>query len=278
MPPQTVLACLTDEAGAPLLARAAATLSEAWGARLIGLHVMEGLVLYPSFRVGVPDAVHRGLGERQQAHVARLEAAFAEATRDLGARAQWRTTSAGDGLVSDRVVECARAADIVLMGTAGDGAEAYQQRFLQEAVIRGGGRPVLVVPRGAGIGGADRAVAGWRDTAEATRAVHDLAPLLAPGAALRLVSFGEGPRPGGSGGVLTELTGALARHGLDVEIERRPDPGIPISEALEDEARAFGADLLAVGAYGHSRAYDLILGAVSRDLLRRTRMPVLLSR
>ena len=278
MAPRTVLACLTDEAGAPALSRAAAALAGVWNAHLVGLHVMEGLVFYPSFRVELPQSVYRNVRDQQHAHAAELERTFRGATGDMGAHAEWRLLSAEGGLTSDRIVESARAADLVIMGAASGDDRIHRQRFLQEAVIRGSGRPVLVIPAGAEVEGLRRAMVGWRDTAEATRALHDLLPLLAPGAAVRLVAFGEGPRLGERGGVMTDLGAALDRHGLAVEIERRTDAVRSVAAALEAEAREFGADVLAVGAYGRSRAHDLILGAVSRSLLREARMPVLFSR
>lgn len=278
MTPKTVLACLTDQTGAPALARAAAALAAGWDAHLIGLHVMEGLVFYPRIPVSVPSTVYASIRKTQRDHAERLEAAFGQAGDRLGARAEWRLLTAEGELPSDAAVESARAADLVMMSAAEAGQETYQQRFLQEAVIRGSGRPVLVVPRDAEISDLTRAVIGWRDTAQAARALHDLVPLLSEGAAIRLVAFGEGPRLGDVGDVMTDLAAALSRHGLDVEIDRRLDRVDSISGALEAEAREFGADVLTVGAYGHSRAYDLILGAVSRDLLRETRMPVLFSR
>lgn len=278
MTPKTVLACLTDVPGAPALSRAATALAERWDAHLVGLHVMEGVIFYPTFPVSIPDAVYAGIHESQEAHAAQLESAFKAASDTLGPRAEWRLLTAAGELPSDAAVESARAADLVMMSAAEEGYQTYQHRYLQEAVIRGSGRPVLVIPREAALSRLDRALVGWRNTAQATRAVHDLVPLLSEGAAIRMVAFEDGPRLGDEGEAMTDLAAALSRHGFDVEIARRPDRVDSIAEALEAEAQAFGADLLAVGAYGHSRAYDLILGAVSRDLLRQTRLPVLFSR
>ncbi|TFL17180.1 universal stress protein [Jannaschia formosa] len=278
MTPKTVLACLTDEAGAPALTRTASTLATGWDAHLVGLHVMEGVVFYPRYPVSIPATVYQGIRKHQREQAERLKAVFDKESAGLGARAEWRLLTAGDELPSDAAVEVARAADLVMMSAAEGGQDAHQQRFLQEAVIRGAGRPVLVVPKDGETAGLGRALVGWRDTAQAARALHDLVPLLSAGAAIRLVSFGPGPRLGDAGEVMTDLAATLSRHGFEVEIDRRFDRVESIAGALEAEAREFGADVLAVGAYGHSRAYDLILGAVSRDLLREARIPVLFSR
>lgn len=279
MTPKTVLACLVDVESAPALCMAAATLAAGWDAHLVGLHAMEGVVFYPRYPISVPGTVYKHIRREQSALAEHLETAFRGATKDLGAHAEWRLLTVENDLPSDRAVESARAADLVVMGVARGGAsEAYQQRFLQEAVIRDSGRPVLVVPSEAEMRVPRRAVVGWRDTAQATRAVHDLIPLLPEGGAVKLVTFEMGVRLGEGGDQMTDLAAALARHGLEVEIARRTDRIDSISGALQAEARDFGADLLVVGAYGHSRLYDLILGAVSRDLLRETGVPVLFSR
>jgi nucleotide-binding universal stress UspA family protein len=279
MTPKTLLACLTDADGAPALCAAAATLAEHWDAHLVGLHVMEGVVFYPPYPVGIPGTVYQAIRTEQTAHAGQIEAAFRAATKGLDARCEWRLLSSDNDLPADRAVESARAADLVMMNAVEAGTvNTYQQRFLQEAVIRGSGRPVLIVPAAGEIRVPRRAVVGWRDTAQATRAVHDLIPLLSGGGAVRIVAFDMGARLGETGDQLTDLAASLARHGLEVEIARRTDVVDSISGALQAEAREFGADLLAVGAYGHSALYDLILGAVSRELLRETAIPVLFSR
>ena len=278
MTPKTVLACLIKEDGAGTLSRAAASLAARFDAHLVGLHVMEGMAFYPSFPTSLPDSVYADIRSRQEDLSKTLQRRFDAATEGMGARAEWRVLPAMNALPADLAVESARVADLVVMSVAEGGDHVYQQRFLQEAIIRGAGRPVLILPRDIDSLAPKRAVVGWRDTPQATRALHDLLPLLEPGGALRLVTFGPGPRVGDAGDQMTDLAAALDRHGLEVEVARRTDKISSIAEALQDEARDFGADLLAVGAYGHSRLYDLILGAVSRDLLRGTRVPVLFSR
>lgn len=86
----------------------------------------------------------------------------------------------------------------------------------------------------------------------------------------------EGPRAHG------ELPGAdislqLVRHGVKAEIERTVSADLPVGEALLSRATDLGADLLVMGAYGHSRARELLLGGTTRSLLRSMTLPVLMS-
>jgi nucleotide-binding universal stress UspA family protein len=70
----------------------------------------------------------------------------------------------------------------------------------------------------------------------------------------------------------------LARHGLKVSADRTvTDGSISYADALLAYASDTGADLLVTGGYGHSRARELIMGGVSRELLDHMTLPVLMS-
>jgi nucleotide-binding universal stress UspA family protein len=86
----------------------------------------------------------------------------------------------------------------------------------------------------------------------------------------------EGPRAHG------ELPGAdislyLARHGVKAEIGRTVSADLPVGEVLLSRVADLGADLLVMGAYGHSRPRELLLGGATRSLLRSMTLPVLMS-
>jgi nucleotide-binding universal stress UspA family protein len=79
-----------------------------------------------------------------------------------------------------------------------------------------------------------------------------------------------------------ELPGAdislhLARHGVKAEIERTVSAGIAPGEVLLSRAADLGADLLVIGAYGHSRVRELLLGGATRSILQSMTLPVLMS-
>ena len=84
-------------------------------------------------------------------------------------------------------------------------------------------------------------------------------------------SRGHGELPG------ADISLHLARHGVKAEIERTVSADLPVGEVLLSRVADLGADLLVMGAYGHSRARELLLGGATRSLLRSMTLPVLMS-
>src|SRR5215471_6305021 len=161
-----------------------------------------------------------------------------------------------------------------LRARARDAADKTRQAFEHVS-----GRPILVVPyvgNFADLG--RRVVIGWNASREAARAVNDAMPLLTSAETVTVLTIDprEGPRAHG------ELPGAdislhLARHGVKAEIERTVSADLPVGEVLLSRVADLGADLLVMGAYGHSRARELLLGGATRSLLRSMTLPVLMS-
>jgi nucleotide-binding universal stress UspA family protein len=151
---------------------------------------------------------------------------------------------------------------------------------LEELVIEGAlfdsGRPVLVVPYiQKGVLKLDRALVCWNGSRNAARAIGDAMPFLHRAKAVEvLIVTGEGNTG-------DEIPGAdigehLARHGLEVEVERVASKG-EVSDIILSHAADASADLLVMGGYGHSRLREFILGGVTRGILRTMTVPVLLS-
>ncbi len=82
---------------------------------------------------------------------------------------------------------------------------------------------------------------------------------------------GDGDVPG------ADIALHLARHGVKAQIERTVSAEVPIGELLLSRAADLGADLLVMGAYGHSRTRELLLGGATRSILESMTIPVLMS-
>jgi nucleotide-binding universal stress UspA family protein len=140
------------------------------------------------------------------------------------------------------------------------------------------GRPLLLVPyvgtyRKVGA----KVLVGWAGTREATRAVHDSLALIEPDGDVTVLTI-ETTRPASDVIPGADIAAHLARHGLRVSAARTVvTDGLTPADALLDYASDLGADLLVVGGYGHSRMREMILGGVTRDLLRHMTVPVLMS-
>ena len=179
------------------------------------------------------------------------------------------------------LVQQARYADLVVLSqTDPDTSPFPMLRQLPEHLALHGGRPVLMVPYAGEFPTLNRhALVAWDASRAATRAVTDALPLLRRSARVTLAVFNP-QRPFGAHG---EQPGAdialyLARHGVTVEVQQQATaPGIDVGNALLSLAADTGADLLVMGAYGHQRWREIILGGVTRRLLQSMTLPVLMS-
>jgi nucleotide-binding universal stress UspA family protein len=175
----------------------------------------------------------------------------------------------------------AYVADLLVVGQVDpDNPPPAVARTLIQDVLMTAGRPLLLVPYAGQFKtvGANTLI-GWTPTRESARAVHDALPLLAAPAKVTVLTV-ETARPERDPTVLPTagIAGHLARHGLDVSAARTVvSDGLSPADALLDYASDISADLLVVGGYGHSRTREMIMGGVTRDLLRHMTVPVLMS-
>ncbi len=147
-----------------------------------------------------------------------------------------------------------------------------------ETVVLNSGRPVLVVPYAGEAGGHfRRPLVAWDGGVAARRAISGALPVLKQAGSIDLVMF----NPRAEAGVHGEEPGAdlalyLARHGIRVNvIERTVNGGI--GEALLSAAADLNADLIVMGAYGHTRFREVVLGGVTRTVLQSMTVPVLMA-
>jgi nucleotide-binding universal stress UspA family protein len=253
-------------------------LANRYDAHLAGLFAL-GAMSLPSYVR--PDASQLLVAEqaRQRADASqRAEAEFrAAAARHGNVKTEWRV-SHEDALEAMRVN--ARYADLVVVGQHERGTEretGITPGFVDELVISCP-RPVLVVPyagRFSGVG--KRALVAWNASTEASRAVAGALPLLARAGRVNVVVF-EAVSPGDHG----EEPGAdaalyLARHGVKATVSRYLNPSIDIGSQILTRAADLSVDLIVMGAYGHSRLRELVLGGATRTLLESMTVPVLMS-
>ena len=181
--------------------------------------------------------------------------------------------------VADALATNARYADLVILGQHDPDDPAAAPRYLPEEVILGSGRPALMVPYiGPAATFGERVTVAWDASREAARAVNDALPLLERAKAVGVVTINPGDKPFGHG----EEPGAdiglhLARHGIKVEVQRVEARDLDTANAILSHLANEGADLLVMGAYGHSRLREVVLGGVTRTILAEMTVPVLMS-
>ena len=260
--------------------RAAARLAEEFDAHLIGSGTTG--ISWRAFALlagsmGAPVMLDSDFKSLKEAAAARLDA-FATEARRLGV-ASFETRLVEDDPRYALLVQ-SRYADLTVVSqdATPDPDLPVRVRGLPEHLALHGARPVLVVPEaydGQPIPGT--ALIGWDGSLQAVRAIDGALPLLQRAAGVKLALINPGDRPDLHG----EEPGAdmalyLARHGVHVEIvveQTRATHG----DALLALTRASGAGLLVAGAYGHNRYREWALGGVTRELLERAPVPLLLA-
>ena len=275
---KTILVSLTTEENTPDLLQAAGVLARRTGAHVIGLHTIEAVEVYPGIAMHIDAAAHESFNAAQTAQAAAIRTAFETFAADPDIAAEWRQVRAQSTIAADRIVESAFAADLVIMAQGAGATDRPDQRGAQEDVIRRAGRPVLVIPTGykCRVLG-ERIVVGWSATSQSARAAHDALEIAAPGAEMHVL-VADAPSTSMHHETAVELAAAIARRGLAADLIDQPTIGRTIAATLLDAADEHQADMIVTGAFGHSRIYDFVIGAVTFELLETMRRPVLFSR
>ena len=279
MVPKTILVCLTTREHAATLMKVAVPLARRTGAHLVGLHTLEALEVYPGIAVHVPDSAFKAFNDSQKEAADAIEETFNSFTEAEDFVSEFRLLRAQSTTASERMIESARAADLVIMAHEDREADRFDQRRAQADVIRQSGRPVIVVPLdydGPEIG--HKVLLGWSETREAARAAHDMLTVMPPASEIVVLRVRNSVMNEMRDTDMLEVTTALARHGHKVSLRHLTQAGQAIAKVLTDCAFEEGADLVVTGAFGHSTAYDFVVGATSKALLRDAKVPILLSK
>jgi nucleotide-binding universal stress UspA family protein len=257
----------------------AVQLARRFDAHLVGLA--------PTGRVTVPidgalgmagpaafEPVWEGLRQRADAQ--------AQAMRERCAAAGLKSYEAvvDDDEAAPSIVRHGHCSDLVVLGQAdpGDPAHLAAQAAVEQVVMHSS-RPILLVPY---VGALERlgenVLVAWNDSREAARAIADAMPLLCRAKQVRVLQCST-PIEDDDEAVAARLE-ALRRwlmwHGVDAEV-RREVTEIDVGNALLSRAADFDADLIVMGAYGHSRWSERVLGGATRTLLASMTVPVLMS-
>jgi nucleotide-binding universal stress UspA family protein len=189
-----------------------------------------------------------------------------------------RETLTFDSALAGTVAVFARYSDLVIARMPAKPDRDHHGEIIEGALF-GAGRPVLVLPKkwkSAPLG--KKVMLAWDASREASRAIHDALPMLAPGAEVCVVTVDAqvGPDQHGASPGL-DISTHLARHGLKMTVQNADSLGKPVGERLVEAAQGFGADLIVMGGYRHPKLAQRILGGPSHFLISKSPLPVLLS-
>ncbi len=254
----------------------ACSLAGEFDAHVVGLFAPGGSRLPSYVEAEGGPTLRELLEERRKEVLHEAERRFREITqRNGGERTEWRT-SQSDPAAAVRL--SARYADLVVAGQP-EAKDEGELRGLADELVFSAGRPVLFVPyagRFPALG--KRVLVAWDAGREAARAVTDALPLLQRAQSVEVCAFdpeksrrNHGAQPGADIGLF------LARHGVKVTVTRQSGADYEVGAQILSRASDVGAELIVMGAYGHARVREMVLGGVTRTLLESMTVPVLMS-
>lgn len=259
--------------------RVALDLARRLDCHLVGL-APTGLINLP----GTPEVVPALADFAERAWVAlrgQAEQAadnFNAACRTAGHKSHEAVIDTAD--VADSLIRHAHCSDLTVL-TQADPSQPEHRRTAQmlEQVLLFSARPTLVLPYAGRVERVGRkALVAWDDSREAARAVSDALPLLRQAEQVEVVSWKENSLD--DTGVLRSRLASLHQwllwQGVPAEV-RVETTSIGVADAMLSLASDVDADLIVMGAYGHSRLAERVLGGATRGLLATMTVPVLMS-
>jgi len=256
---------------------AAIALAQAHQAHLTGLYIAAEPILPGSLRAEAPPEFLQMLIEQQKVTMAAAEENFTKTVTKAGLSADCRTTHAISSAIPSIISLHARYADLVVLGQPEPDARGEYGAGGAEDVVMGSGRPALIVPYvGAGPTLGKHIMVAWDGGREAARAVADAMPLLENAETVNVIvvnpkSGDHGAEPG------ADISLHLSRHGIKVDAQHLEVRDMSVTDTILSRAADQDVDLMIMGAYGHSRFREWVLGGVTRQILAQMTVPVLMS-
>jgi nucleotide-binding universal stress UspA family protein len=254
----------------------AVSIAEAFDAHLCAVAFAYEPVVPPSVMGGIPaDIIDAQWSASERAANAAI-AGFEAAAKREGISAEHRVLTASLAGAGDLFGRLARRFDLAVAGQS-EPRHGPARDLVIEGALFGSGRPVVVVPyiQKSALK-LDRVMVCWDGSRPAARAIADAMPFLTRAAAIDVVIVASGREKS------DEIPGAdmgehLARHGLKIDVKRIVSTDVDVPNTLLSQAADSGADFMVMGAFGHSRLREFVLGGATQGILAAMTVPVLLS-
>jgi nucleotide-binding universal stress UspA family protein len=178
-----------------------------------------------------------------------------------------------EGREDEVVARAGRLHDLIVLARS-DRKAGTPASVTLESVLLQSGRPVLVAPTQAATSLGRKVVVAWNGKPQAARALGASLPFLAKADSVTVLTAVESHTLGRPG----EVVRYLAWHGIRADAVEAPATGPgKVGQILLDQASKAGADLMVMGAYGHSRLKEMILGGATHEVLGHAALPVLMA-
>jgi len=273
MPLKNILVHVDNSAQAAGTIAAACGLARAHNAHLTGLTVEHPPQVPGYAAIELPTSALDVIKAQQAESIAQARAIFEKTVEKTGLSSQsgW---SLAKGFTLETLALRSRYADLTVIAQE-NAATSTTDPGLVDDLVMTSGRPVLVIPYIGAPPNIGRSILiAWNASRESARAVADAMPLMERAESVEVLAVepeGLGDTPG------ADIAAHLARHGIKVRANSTRGLDIDVGDVILNRVADSGADLVVMGAYGHSRMRELVLGGATRHILAHMTVPVLLS-
>ncbi|MBY6003517.1 universal stress protein [Salipiger bermudensis] len=275
---KTILTVVSDEALAQSTVDHAAALAAGWDAHLDALCFGVDRTQTGYYYAGANAMILQETITRATSDAEKLAGVVRAALGKTDARWAVEEGVAQLADIGRHVAGRARFADLVVLPKPYGKEHGVELEPVTEGALFEGQTPVLVVPDSVTpTATPSRIVIGWNESNEALRAVRAALPLLKNADNVHVVVIDppqHGPNRSDPGGALSQY---LARHGVKTEIDVLSKTMPRVSDVLCRHVQDLDADMIVMGAYGHSRFREAILGGATRNMLEQAEVPVFLA-
>ena len=242
-------------------------------AHLTGLYAIPPVYLPTYAEAQIPNEILRKQEQELRAAADKVGLEFRAAIDKAGCAGEWLCSK---GYTDQLLNSQARYTDLLVLSQAEDARLVSTEAAVENHVIMGSARPVLFIPYiGLGDTLGKRVMIAWNGSQEAVRAINDALPILQQAEKVSVVAVNP---PSSEGDIPTaDMCAHLARHHVKVEGDQVFAKDISVGDILLSRAADQGIDLLVMGAYGHTRLREAILGGVTKHMLEHMTIPILMS-
>jgi nucleotide-binding universal stress UspA family protein len=276
---KTLLVALLPDEELDLSLDVATALARRHGSHIIGYMPIPGPILLP---VATPMAMvpfDDTMRSRYREMLPTVQAAFEKRMSAEGLSSEFRSDEQSNLNLSPGIIAQSRTCDLVIVQMRqSDGKVTADSVDCVADIVMASGRPVMAIPAQLSRPFAyDRVTLAWNASRESARAAFDCAPLLSKAKEVELVWVNPQDTPIGDVDIAgAEIATVLARH--DIKITDTPiTSDQKAGPAIVKQATINASDLLVIGAYGHSRLRERILGGATEYILRNPPCTILLS-
>lgn len=257
MPIKSILVVVSGGAADATCLSQACLMAKSQNADLRALHVKPSPILDLASSFEMAPTVIEDLQRYYGEVAARLEGECRAAAKATGVPFDWQCV---EGDASDIAAFYARYADLAICSPE-----------LARNLVFAAGAPVLAMAETMEPRAIRRILVAWNGSREAARALRDAMPLIEAAEQVEILVVDP---PKGLP-ISHEVARLLVRRGIKIRMNERATDGAEVGAVIVEEAGLDGFDLLVMGAYGHWRWKEQVLGGVTEDALENRRIPVL---